>query len=970
MLAAVNFNASTGALTVIGDNLVDDTITLTGNSGYQDFTVTINNDSSLTSTFNYSDVTSVKVFGGTGDDTVVNTLLIDTEIFGQGGDDRLEGGYANDLVVGGTGIDILVGRNGDDVLNGEGGNDSLFGGNGNDALSGLAGNDRLFGGEDNDILNGYGGDDVLHGEAGDDSLLGGAGIDLLLGQAGNDTLRGEGGDDRLVGGDGNDALHGDAGVDELLGQAGDDILFGGDGNDFLWGSDGEDTLRGNAGHDRLYGGADNDHLLGDEGVDIIRGDGGNDVIRGGDGDDSLYGLGGTDILYGDAGDDLLDAGGDVAADVLTGGSGLDQFVVLGHFGSSSVDVIADLEASEIINGDVVGGGIFGDPTSPAATASIGDLVFEDTDGDGVLDSGEEGIGDVTLTLFSGADVIATQTTDASGQYKFENLPAGDYRVELTTDLTFDYDLTTPTSVDVTLADGQVNNSVDFGAQALPPGTASIGDLVFYDANENGSFDAGEQGIGGVVVNLIRSGIHMFSQTTDSSGHYEFTELRAASYDVVVDNSSLPSDRVINDDSIAVTLADGEQNDSVDFSAIEYVNPVDLALLIPLFGAGLTDFVSSIVFEGFVDDETNVTSVRDVTIIDTDHNRILFRTEVLEDAAVPQVRMVGTLPLGLPDETALALASSARYGETLHVAGPTVNGLAPVVSLDGLGSGQTIGSINSEQQLSTLGHLSSESFAALTEPVIAALASGNAVQLQSPATPYFLQSVQDGTQQLNEAITLDDGRILEIKVSTDVTTTGIPIVPSIPPVPFLEPGNIEFDIRANQGNVKDVHVVQFYEIESKDAQDNPRVVFLPTGNTNRRGEQLFVTENEIYLDVPHGNVGFYDFAGAASRSSSSLLVWDDPMMAKVFRPDGGTFTIKFTSYVVVGSRAAYEVNWQVDFSEDVVQGAQFVSDSYNVTSAKEVNGLPERFNRFSFPVGYNETGAPARVTNPAFKLPDF
>ncbi len=143
MLAAVNFNASTGALTVVG-NAIADTISLTGSDDYQSFSVDINNNASLQQTFNYSDVTSVRVLAGDGDDYVYNTLLIDTEIFGQDGNDHLEGGWANDRVIGGNGSDILVGKNGDDVLNGQAGNDFLFGSPGEDNLLGWTGNDKLW----------------------------------------------------------------------------------------------------------------------------------------------------------------------------------------------------------------------------------------------------------------------------------------------------------------------------------------------------------------------------------------------------------------------------------------------------------------------------------------------------------------------------------------------------------------------------------------------------------------------------------------------------------------------------------------------------------------------------------------------------------------------------------------------------------------------------------------------------------
>ncbi|AOW18819.1 hypothetical protein LPB03_15770 [Polaribacter vadi] len=64
--------------------------------------------------------------------------------------------------------------------------------------------------------------------------------------------------------------------------------------------------------------------------------------------------------------------------------------------------------------------------------SIGDTVWFDTDGDGLKDAGENGLGGATVTLDPGtpsnsADDVTT-TTDANGNYLFDNLPAGVYTV--------------------------------------------------------------------------------------------------------------------------------------------------------------------------------------------------------------------------------------------------------------------------------------------------------------------------------------------------------------------------------------------------------------------------------------------------------------------------------------------------------------------------------------------------------------
>jgi hypothetical protein len=67
----------------------------------------------------------------------------------------------------------------------------------------------------------------------------------------------------------------------------------------------------------------------------------------------------------------------------------------------------------------------------ARPASIGGLVWEDLDANGVQDPGEVGIGDVTVRLFNGAGIeVRSTVTDADGAYVFTGLTPGAYHVEV------------------------------------------------------------------------------------------------------------------------------------------------------------------------------------------------------------------------------------------------------------------------------------------------------------------------------------------------------------------------------------------------------------------------------------------------------------------------------------------------------------------------------------------------------------
>lgn len=166
-------------------------------------------------------------------------------------------------------------------------------------------------------------------------------------------------------------------------------------------------------------------------------------------------------------------------------------------------------------------------------------LFEDVDGDGTFTS------------------AGTTITDGTGKYEFTGLIPGDYYVEITpptgysvspqdtstTTDAFDSDIdpvTNQTPV-VTLAPNEHNPTLDAGVYlTLPtaPENASLGDYVWYDADQDGIQDSSESGIAGVTVHLFSdldgngsidtsgtsSPDYYASTTTDATGHYEFLNL--------------------------------------------------------------------------------------------------------------------------------------------------------------------------------------------------------------------------------------------------------------------------------------------------------------------------------------------------------------------------------------------------------------------------------------------------------------
>ena len=200
--------------------------------------------------------------------------------------------------------------------------------------------------------------------------------------------------------------------------------------------------------------------------------------------------------------------------------------------------------------------------------SIGDRVWNDTDGDGIQDAGEVGIAGVTLVLLNAAgQPIASTTTDAFGNYKFGGLEAGNYSVRITppanyslsaktqgadTNTDSDFDTITYTTGTVTLNSGQNRTDIDAGLKFTQTSTASVGDRVWLDNNADGVQDAGEPGVSNVLVSLYNSvSILVRSTYTDVNGNYLFTDVTPGTYTIGV---SLPPAFVFSPNNGAISGA--------------------------------------------------------------------------------------------------------------------------------------------------------------------------------------------------------------------------------------------------------------------------------------------------------------------------------------------------------------------------------------------------------------------------------
>jgi Ca2+-binding RTX toxin-like protein len=283
-------------------------------------------------------------------------------LYGEAGDDTLNGGIGNDNLSAGDGADTLDGGDGADVLYGETGDDALNGGLGNDNLSGGEGADTLDGGAGNDMLNGgRGNNSYLFGKGDGQDLVTytydvavgklntlqiKAGVlpsEVVLKQAYDSTFGGnmalevsiEGTTDKVTCNGffvNDDTASGYNGVQQIKFADGTvwDLatiqakLFSGTiGNDVVRGTVAADTLSGSLGDDNLNGAAGNDTLNGEAGNDMLYGEAGDDTLNGGIGNDTVYGDAGADTLDGGSGNDTLSGGAGSDIYLFGRGSGTD-----------------------------------------------------------------------------------------------------------------------------------------------------------------------------------------------------------------------------------------------------------------------------------------------------------------------------------------------------------------------------------------------------------------------------------------------------------------------------------------------------------------------------------------------------------------------------------------------------------------------------------------------------------------------
>jgi protocatechuate 3,4-dioxygenase beta subunit len=177
---------------------------------------------------------------------------------------------------------------------------------------------------------------------------------------------------------------------------------------------------------------------------------------------------------------------------------------------------------------------------------VAGYIYIDINNNGVRDAGNEpGIPGQKVILRSEHGYSATVTTDEFGKYIFVDIPAGTYSVTEIQPAGYFDGIDTPGTPYGGSA-GPIGTD-RFTGLVLPVETLVIGDdynfgelvpgeisgFVFVDANNNGRFDATEEGIAGVLVTL--RGVNDLGENvvrsvrTSANGQFRFTGLRPGTY---------------------------------------------------------------------------------------------------------------------------------------------------------------------------------------------------------------------------------------------------------------------------------------------------------------------------------------------------------------------------------------------------------------------------------------------------------
>ncbi|MEM1181327.1 MAG: SdrD B-like domain-containing protein [Acidobacteriota bacterium] len=173
-------------------------------------------------------------------------------------------------------------------------------------------------------------------------------------------------------------------------------------------------------------------------------------------------------------------------------------------------------------------------------ATAAGRLWADLDADGFEGGGEPPLEAVSVEITDGVDLWQT-VTDASGDFRFEGLPAGTYTVSVDVPTDFSAVVIGSSAVDgqgdsSPVLIGQGESVENFHAPLWPAGTdGDIAGVVWRDDNGDGLFAVEESGLDGQEVRLeTPAGTVLGTAVTDITGAFLFDGLLPGDYRLTLD----------------------------------------------------------------------------------------------------------------------------------------------------------------------------------------------------------------------------------------------------------------------------------------------------------------------------------------------------------------------------------------------------------------------------------------------------
>ena len=244
----------------------------------------------------------------------------------------------------------------------------------------------------------------------------------------------------------------------------------------------------------------------------------------------------------------------------------------------------------------------------AITSVVGDQVFIDSNGDNVYNQGEEGLNDVQVQLYTEDGDLVAMTTTANvngldGKYAFDGVNSGKYYIVFVPGDS-DFAFVKPNEGNSDAMDSDVTEEIQAGATNIFTVTtgveeldidagvflsASIGNYVWEDTNQNGIQEPSEAGQSGVDVELYTvSGDLLQTVESNTNGFYLFNGIQPGDYyvrfvlagSVAITEQSVGDDLTIDSDANSAglteifTIVHGQSNFDIDagvYSTVALIN---------------------------------------------------------------------------------------------------------------------------------------------------------------------------------------------------------------------------------------------------------------------------------------------------------------------------------------------------------------------------------------------------------------